>query len=211
MVELFSGIDEESMRSLTSCMRMRIGRYVAGERIAELSGRLEKLGVVISGSAHLELSDIDGSVTRVEEYRAGSVFGELFFLPREESYCSVEADTDCRVMFIDWERVVHPCAKVCPYHTRFLENLFLLSAEKNRQLSVYTDILSKRSLRQKLLAYFDTLRKESGSNTFTLPMSLSSLADYLCVDRSAMMREIKQLREEGFLASDKRTFTLLIQ
>ena len=76
---------------------------------------------------------------------------------------------------------------------------------------MYTDILSKRSLRQKLLAYFDTLRKESGSNTFTLPMSLSSLADYLCVDRSAMMREIKQLREEGFLASDKRTFTLLIQ
>ena len=42
-------------------------------------------------------------------------------------------------------------------------------------------------------------------------MSLSSLAEYLCVDRSAMMREIKQLREEGFLASDKRTFTLLIQ
>ena len=106
---------------------------------------------------------------------------------------------------------MHPCAKVCPHHTRLLENLFLLSAEKNRQLSVYTDILSKRSLRQKLLAYFDTLRKEAGSNTFTLPMSLSSLAEYLCVDRSAMMREIKSLREEGFLASDKRTFTLLIQ
>ena len=211
MVELFAGIDAESIRQLTACMRMRIGRYEAGERIAVLSGKLEKLGIVISGSAHLELSDIDGSVTRVEEYRAGSVFGELFFLPREESYCSVEADADCRVMFMDWERVVHPCAKVCPHHTRLLENLFLLSAEKNRQLSVYTDILSKRSLRQKLLAYFDTLRKESGSNTFTLPMSLSSLAEYLCVDRSAMMREIKQLREEGFLASDKRTFTLLIQ
>lgn len=211
MIELFSGIDEEGMKHLTSCMRMRVGRYQGGERVSVLSGRLEKLGIIISGNAHLELSDVDGSVTRVEEYQSGSVFGELFFLPREESYCSVEADTDCRVMFIDWERVVHPCTKVCPHHTRFLENLFLLSAEKNRQLSVYTDILSKRSLRQKLLAYFDTLRKESGGNTFTLPMSLSSLAEYLCVDRSAMMREIKQLREEGFLASDKRTFTLLIQ
>lgn len=210
MVELFAGIDEENMRQLAACMRMRVGRYKAGERIAVLSVKLEKLGVVISGSAHLELSDVDGSVTRIEEYRSGSVFGELFFLPREESYCSVEADTDCRVMFMDWEQVVQPCAKVCPHHTRFLENLFLLSAEKNRQLSVYTEILSKRSMRQKLLAYFDTIRKETGSNTFTLPMSLSSLADYLCVDRSAMMRELKLLREDGFLTSDRRTFTLLL-
>ena len=72
MVELFAGIDAESIRQLTACMRMRIGRYEAGERIAVLSGKLEKLGIVISGSAHLELSDIDGSVTRVEEYRAGN-------------------------------------------------------------------------------------------------------------------------------------------
>ena len=36
------------------------------------------------------------------------------------------------------------------------------------------------------------------------------LADYIATDRSAMMRELKRLREEGLLRSDGRRFTLLV-
>jgi len=209
VVELFSGIDDEGMKQLAGCMRMRVTRYKAGERIAELSDTIEKLGIFIEGKAHLELSDADGICSRVEEYHAGDVFGELFFLPREDSFCSVEADEDCRVMFLDWGHVVRPCPQSCVYHAKLISNLFQLVAEKTRQLSAYTDLLTKRSMRQKLTTYFEALSREYGRNTFLLPMSLSSLAEYLCVDRSAMMRELKAMRNEGLLLSDKRQITLL--
>ena len=35
------------------------------------------------------------------------------------------------------------------------------------------------------------------------------LADYLAVDRSAMMREIKKLNQDNIIKSDKRKVTLL--
>ena len=68
--------------------------------------------------------------------------------------------------------------------------------------------LFRRSIREKLLCYFRQLAESSGKNTFTLPFSLSTLADYIATDRSAMMRELKRLREEGVVSSDGRKFTL---
>ena len=61
------------------------------------------------------------------------------------------------------------------------------------------EVLSYRSTREKLLCYFRIRAGEEKSLSFSLPFTLSALAEYLCVDRSAMMRELKKLREAGFL------------
>lgn len=47
------------------------------------------------------------------------------------------------------------------------------------------------------------------SKTFTLPFSLTDLADFLSIDRSAMMRELKLLREDGFIEKSGNRITLL--
>ena len=70
------------------------------------------------------------------------------------------------------------------------------------------DVLSRRSIREKLLCYFNQLAEKEGSRTFQLPFSLSMLADYIATDRSAMMRELKRLKEEGVLRSEGRRITL---
>ena len=71
------------------------------------------------------------------------------------------------------------------------------------------ELLSKRSIREKILSYFNLLSIQKYSKSFTLPFSLTDLADYLCVDRSAMMREMKLLKEEGFIEKIGNKITLL--
>ncbi len=44
--------------------------------------------------------------------------------------------------------------------------------------------------------------------TFTVPMSRTALAEYLCADRSAMTRELAHMKAEGLIDYDKRQFTL---
>ncbi len=70
------------------------------------------------------------------------------------------------------------------------------------------DILSHRSIRGKLMSYFRIQSTKQGKLTFELPFSLLKLANYLCIDRSAMMRELKKLREEGVVEVDGRKVTL---
>ena len=78
-----------------------------------------------------------------------------------------------------------------------VQNMVRLMADKAQALSRRVDVLSRRSIREKLLCYFRQLSQQAESRTFTLPFSLSTLADYIATDRSAMMRELKRLREEG--------------
>ena len=71
------------------------------------------------------------------------------------------------------------------------------------------EILSKRTIREKLLSYFTLLSGKGFNKTITLPFSLTNLADYLSVDRSAMMRELKTLSDEGFISKNGKIITLL--
>jgi len=210
LTHLFAGIDDAGLKRLAQCMKMKITRFQPGEEIATLDITIEKIGIMLSGNAHIEVSDEDGICTRVGSLTEGDVFGELFFLPHEDRLCVVQADTDCQVMFLDWRHVIRPCPHSCDPHARLIANLFQLAAEKTRQLSMYTDILSQRSVRAKLITYLEGLIRETGSRTVTLPMSLAALSEYLCVDRSAMMRELKNMKEQGILDADRRVITLKV-
>ena len=59
------------------------------------------------------------------------------------------------------------------------------------------------------MAYFSMLSAKAGSSYFPLPFSQTSLADYICVDRSAMMRELKRMNEDGLIETDRRNIKLL--
>ena len=71
------------------------------------------------------------------------------------------------------------------------------------------NMISKRSLRRKLVTYFDYLREKNGDDSFDIEVSLSQLASFLCADRTSMMRELKNMSSEGIIERHGRHITLL--
>ena len=55
---------------------------------------------------------------------------------------------------------------------------------------------------------FQQLADKAGSDRFTLPFTLATLADYIATDRSAMMRELKKLRQSGRVRIEGRKVTI---
>ena len=70
-------------------------------------------------------------------------------------------------------------------------------------------ILTKKTIRNKLLAYFEMMRKKNNSINIYLPFNFIDLAAYIAVDRSAMSRELGILKEEGFIKITGKRITLL--
>ena len=87
-----------------------------------------------------------------------------------------------------------------------IDSLFKLNFKKSL---LHINILGQRTIRNKLLFFFEHLKMQNNSNAFTLPMPFSDLADYLAVDRSAMMRELKKLNDEKIIKTKIRKITLL--
>ena len=154
--------------------------------------------------------DADGVATVLEELHAGGVFGkDLAFAGSREDSLEVVCRTACDVLFIDYPHILKRCENACYHHSLLVQNMLRLMADKAQSLSERVDVLSRRSIREKLLCYFRQQSEKEGANTFTLPFSLSTLADYIATDRSAMMRELRHLKEQGIVCTDGRQIRLL--
>ena len=206
---LFRGISEESQQAMRTCFDMREVSFRADEVIYDFGAGRNMVGVLAEGAAVIERIDQQGSRTILERLESGGVFGEmLMFENVAGDSITVVAETACRVWFMAADQVTKRCEKACTHHSVLVQNMLRLISEKAQSLSERVDVLSRRSIREKLLCYFRQLAEKAGGDTFTLPFSLSTLADYIATDRSAMMRELKRLREEGVVQSEGRQFTL---
>ena len=123
-----------------------------------------------------------------------------------DSVC-VSCEKTCCVWFFPEEKLERRCEKNCGHHNRMIENMFRLIRDKATALSERVEVLSRRSIREKLLCYFSLQQAKCGGS-FTLPFSLSALADYISTDRSAMMRELKKLRQSGRVRIEGRKVTI---
>ena len=208
---LFQDISYEEYRSLLTCFQAVQKSFRSDDLIYDFSSpKNDAVGIVERGCAALIRIDEEGVATVMEELGPGGVFGRtLAFAGSSGDSLQVVCRTPCDVLFIDYPHILKRCEHACNRHSVLVQNMLRLMSDKAQARSQGVDVLARRSVREKLLCDFRQLSEQAGSNTFTLPFSLSTLADYIATDRSAMMRELKRLREEGTIRSDGRQFTLL--
>ena len=164
------------------------------------------LGIMISGVASLVRYDYKGNRSIIENLERNSVFGKTFsYLDNEVSVIAV---TDCEVLLLDYTSLMNRCRKNCLCHNLLIDNIFDLLSQKIIDLNERLEVLSKRSTRDKLLTYLNLVSKKKGRKSFYLPLTYTELADYLSVDRSAMMREVKNLKDDGFISSNGKKLTI---
>ena len=71
------------------------------------------------------------------------------------------------------------------------------------------EVTSKRTTREKLVAYLLLQAKRNGSDSFEIPYNRQELADYLEVERSGLSVEIGRLARQGFIETDRRHFRIV--
>ncbi len=207
---LFQDISYEEYLRMLTCFQAVQKSYRPEDMIYDFGGsNRDAVGIIEHGSASLIRIDEEGVATVLEELGPGGVFGRtLAFAGSTGDSLEVVCRTPCDVLFIDYPHILKRCENACLHHSLLVQNMLRLMSDKSQALSERVDVLSRRSIREKLLCYFRQLAGKAGGDSFTLPFSLSMLADYIATDRSAMMRELKRLREEGMVQSDGRKFTL---
>ncbi len=198
---LFSGMEEGECLHMLDCFHAPPRSFQEGD-IAYTYGKGsgQTLGIIQEGQAALVKIEASGTRTVLERLGKGGVFGELIaFSSLPCDSVTLVCETPCVIVFLPQSQLTSPCSHSCSCHRKLLENLLGLISRKAFDLSERVEVLSCRTIREKLLCYFRICAAREKNMSFTLPFSLSALADYLCTDRSAMMRELKKLKEEGFL------------
>jgi CRP-like cAMP-binding protein len=212
--ELFGGIKEEDLLPLLSCLSAKQKHYEKGQTVVLSGESVSSFGLVLSGQIQVSVEDYYGNRTILAQDTAGSLFGESYACAYSNSNNSafpftVTAVADSDILFIDCNRLSSPCTNACGFHKKLIQNLLGIVSKKNIALTQKIEFTSKRTTREKLLAYLSSEAQRAGSSRFAIPFNRQELADYLSVDRSAMSTELGRLRDEGVLKFNKNRFELL--
>lgn len=207
---LFKGFEEQDLIKMLGCLGARVEQFDKKYTIFAEGKPAKHIGIVLSGSAQIISIDYYGNRSLLSELGAGEVFGEAFACAEVEAIpITVIANEPSEVMLIDRAHILHTCANNCGFHQQLIFNLMKDLAMKALQFHQRIEITSKRSTREKLMAYLMLQAKKVQSTSFTIPFDRQELADYLEVNRSGLSAEISKLRHEGILESQKQHFTLL--
>lgn len=208
-LNLFSGIDPEGIAELLDCLQARRVQYASDEMILEEGSRVRKFGVVLSGHARSIKWDTSDRVIILTLLEKGSEIGVLLAAqPEKESPVSIQAQDNVSVLMIPYDRILASCARACPKHDRLLRNYISIVAEKGLVLHERIDCLLKPTVREKILTYLLYISREQKSDSFQIPLNRNAMSEYLNIERSALSRELSNMKRDGLIDYHLNSFTL---
>lgn len=171
--------------------------------------RADRIGVLLSGALSVATYDLEGRRTIIKRIGPAEIVAAAQSLSGAETMSvDVEADEDSDVLLIKIDRILSPCENACAFHARLVRNLMRALAVKTIELNHKIEILSHRSTQDRLMAYLRSVAQQKGIAEFDIPFDRQQLADFLCVERSALSAEISRLSKLGLITSRKNHFTL---
>lgn len=207
---LFSGVGEDEISAMLSCLQARSYTYGKGEYVLRQGEHIGDIMVLVSGKLHVQCDDYWGNRSIISIIGVGEMFGESYAAPESGAVVNdVLAVEESVVMFFDIKRIITVCSSACRFHSLVVQNLFYALSEHNRKLIQKLGFMSRRTTREKLIAYLSEEAKRHNSSEFTIPFNRQQLADYLSVDRSAMSGELCRMRDDGMVEFERSRFRLL--
>jgi len=207
MTNLFTNISEKNQEKILKILEASTLNFKPNCQILTSVKLDNMIGIVLSGYMQIIRTDYNGNRTIIEELTENDVFGTTISSLTNE--CEIITKEDTKIVIIDFNNILNDVENNLSYYKQFIKNLLEIYSDKINTKNERIEILTKKTIRDKLLEYFKIVSKRNNSKKIYLTMTYIELADYLAVDRSAMTRELKNLSEEGFIKREEKKITLL--
>lgn len=207
---LFKNLLLQDMQDLLLSADAKICHYQKNNIVLHAGAPVRSLGVMLKGTVTIARGDAEGKINIINSVDAGDIFGEVFVCAGIEHFpVTVIASAECSVMFIDIKRILHGNDAAFKCRDMLIENLMRIIAVKNLTLSEKVNCLGQRSIREKVLYFLGLQMEKAGKNPFIIEYSRAEMADYLCVDRSALSIVLGKMQDEGVIRFDRNKFQLM--
>ncbi|MDO5786462.1 MAG: Crp/Fnr family transcriptional regulator [Phascolarctobacterium sp.] len=209
-IPLFQGLEREEISEVLQRFHALIKHFPKSDYIYLAGDCVENLCVVLEGTVQMIKEDIWGEKSIIANLGAGSVFAENFLGKLgDRSVVSYFVASDSEILMLPLGRALYDVSAPSKASQRLMCNIVSVLADNNTRLIEKTEILCKKTLRSKILAYLEQEARNNACRQITIPFNRTDLANYLDADRSALTRELARMREEGLIDYNKNTFTIL--
>ena len=208
MISPFSNLSKSQINKLFDLLEVHMYKFNKGEEVLPTLKSSNIIGIVMDGEAQIIYNEYNGNEIVMESLSKDSVFGSNISTTIDDN-CQIIAKERTEVLVIDYKKLFIPDNINHNYFNIFFSNLFDIINFKFKETNERIRILEKKQIRDRLLEYFEMQYKKTHSKNVYLPFALKDLADYLAVNRSAMFRELRHLKDDKFIEIKGKRIILL--
>ena len=207
---LFRGLDGVEIQDALKALQAEEKRYGKGATILSAGVATERMGLVLEGGVTVESNDFWGNRSILSSVGTGGFFAETYALLADEPMLvDVAANEDCRILFLHPGGLRTGEGGSPAWKMKLLDNLLHIFAEKNLHLSGRSFHISPKGVRDRVLAYLNSVAIQKNASEFDVPFDRQQLADYLNVERTALSKELGRMRRDGVIEVRKSHFRIL--
>lgn len=207
-MKIFDQINYKNQQKLLRMLESDIINVPKNNTILSTISNDNIIGIIKEGCIQIIKTDDNGNQIIIDELTTGEVFGSYIAFFNNKDY-SIQTKEASEIIIIDYDILMNFNQNTKEYYNQFIKNLLTIIMEDMKKTTERLEILTRKTIRNRLLEYFNISLKNSGTKHIYLPFNFTDLAHYLAVDRSAMMRELKYMKEERIIEIKGKRITLL--
>ncbi len=195
---LFSDLSESDFQYALRFFSAETRSHDKGDFLNRPGFPLPAFGLLLEGNVQVYMVDIDGQEMIMANVAVGDTFGESLWYLGLDAPVYIRALSECKILWLNPESIRNQTLHQA-LDAQFASRFTAMLARRTLSMNDRIQILSKATLRQKLIAFFTQYAQRSGKNSFTVPFNRSDMAAYLGSERSALSRELSRMRNEKII------------
>ena len=208
MINPFENITEREKLKLIELLKGHVYYFEENDDVLSVIKNKNIVCILLEGYAQILNINYNGDEMLISDLYENSVFG-TYISDINNLDCEIQAKSKSKILVFDYANFSNPKNTSYSYYNIFINNMFDIICNILKENNYRTRILSKKNIRDKILEFLEIEYEKKHTKYIYLPMSLKDLADYLSINRSAMFRELKYLKEDGIIKIDGRKITLV--
>lgn len=198
--KLFKGLDESQIGEVLSFVAVIEREYSKNQVIINQGEPVSKIGVLEKGIAISTKYHIDGNAQILRIYNQGEIISlDAINTSLRTSPSTLTSQTDSKIFFIPYLKMIESDSIGANVKQTIMTNCSKILSNELIRLTYKIDVLSKRTLQERVMTHLSLMKERTGKDIFDIGMNQEQFAQYLCVNRSVLSKELNKMRTAGLI------------
>ena len=208
--KLFRNLEWEECNQVFDLDIGTVRTYKKEEIVISPDEPFNYLGVILSGEMDVLRIFENGDQYQVHLLRANNLIGiDTIAKGRDVNLFFHVAKTDMEIYLLPVSCVLKSGQIPDGIRQKMVEGILGILVHENFRQHQKVDVLSVNNLRERIYRYLSYQQLKRRTNEFEVPYNREQMADYLCVNRSALSRELSKMEKDGIIRYDRNRFEIL--
>ena len=171
-MKIFDQINYKNQQKLLRMLESDIINVPKNNTILSTISNDNIIGIIKEGCIQIIKTDDNGNQIIIDELTTGEVFGSYIAFFNNKDY-SIQTKEASEIIIIDYDILMNFNQNTKEYYNQFIKNLLTIIMEDMKKTTERLEILTRKTIRNRLLEYFNISLKNSGTKHIYLPFNFT--------------------------------------